>query len=140
ATNGITLTKLPDGSIKAGPQTAQNSDYSISVDTKIVGITGFLLEVLPHAAEPGFGPGRAGGNFVLGEFGLKSGAYRTNPLDEPDFAGAIADYSQDKFDIKQAIDGKKGDTNNGWAIGGQVGVPHFAAFALKKPLGDEKGT
>jgi hypothetical protein len=138
ATNGITLTKQPDGSIKAGPQgSAQTSDYAVAVDTKIAGITGFLLEVLPSADEPNFGPGRAAGNFVLGEFSVKSdSAKNANPLDDLDFAGAKADYEQEKFPVKLAIDGRKGDANNGWAIGGQPGVPHYAAFALKTPLGD----
>src|SRR5581483_7532390 len=90
ATNGITLTKQPDGSIKAGSQgTAQTSDYAITVDTKIARITGFLLEVIPDGEEPGFGPGRAGGNFVLGEFSVKSDAVKGgNPQYDLDFAGA----------------------------------------------------
>jgi len=140
AANGITLTKQPDGSIKAGPQASTGAaDYAIAVDTKIAGITGFLLEVLPSADEPGFGPGRAGGNFVLGEFSVKSDSAKSaNPLDDLDFAGANADVAQEKFPVKLAIDGKKGDPNNGWAIGSQVGVPHYAAFALKTPIGDGK--
>ena len=140
ATNGVTLTKQPDGSIKAGPQTAQTSDYAITADTKIAGITGVLLETLPSADEPGFGPGRAGGNFLLGQFVVKAAAYKSNPVDEVDYAGAIADFTQEKFDIKLAINGKKGDGNNGWAIAPQVGVPHFAAFAFKAPVGDDKGS
>ncbi len=140
ATNGMTLTKQPDGSIKAGPQKNTGAiDYTITADTKIAGITGLLLEVLPSADEPGFGPGRAGGNFILGEFAVKSGEYRANPATDVELASAIADHSQDKFDVKTAIDGKKGDGNNGWAVAPQIGVPHFAAFSLKKPLGTEKG-
>ncbi len=140
ASNNLELAKQPDGSIKAGPQKSPGAvDYVISADTKIAGITGVLLEVLPSADEPGFGPGRSGGNFVLGEFSLKSGDYRTNPQNDVEFASAIADYSQDKFDVKSAIDGKKGDVNNGWAISPQPGIPHYAAFQLKKPLGEEKG-
>jgi hypothetical protein len=140
ASNLVTLAKQPDGSIKAGGAlTASTSDYAITVDTKIAGITGVLLEVLPSAEEPSFGPGRANGNFVLGEFALKTGPYKGSAQEDQDFADAIADISQEKFDVKLAIDGKKGDANNGWAIGVKVGVPHYAAFALKKPLGDDKG-
>ncbi|MGB8170421.1 MAG: DUF1549 and DUF1553 domain-containing protein [Chthoniobacteraceae bacterium] len=140
ATSLGTLTKQPDGSIKAGDSRPQSSDYAIITDTKVAGITGILLEVLPSADEPGFGPGRAGGNFVLGEFAVKASDGKAPPVNEVEFSGALADFSQDKFDVKGAIDGKKGDGNNGWAIAPQVGVPHYAAFALKKPLGDEKGT
>jgi hypothetical protein len=140
ASAGTTLTKQADGSIKAGPQkTPAAIDYTVTADTKIAGITGVLLEVLPSADEPGFGPGRSGGNFILGELAMKSGDYKTNPATEVEFAGAIADHSQEKFDIKTAIDGKKGDAANGWAIGKETGVPHYAAFSLKKPLGDAKG-
>ncbi|EDY19020.1 protein of unknown function DUF1549 [Chthoniobacter flavus Ellin428] len=140
STNGITLTKMADGSIKAGPQTSQNADYTINVDTKLAGITGIMLEVLPSADEPGFGPGRAAGNFVLGEFVMKASEYRTNAVNEVDFASAMADFSQEKFDVKTAIDGKKGDQNNGWAIAGKTGVPHYAVFTLKKALGDAEGS
>jgi hypothetical protein len=139
STNNITLTKQADGSIQAGPQTAQTADYTVVVDTKLVNITGILLEVLPSADEPGFGPGRNGGNFVLGELTVKEAELGGNPQTEVEFADAIADHSQPKFEVKQAIDGKKGDGNNGWGIAPQPGVPHFAAFSLKKPLGDEKG-
>ncbi len=56
ATNNVTLTKQADGSIKASPQKLPSAiDYTISADTKIAGITGILLEVLPSADEPGFG-------------------------------------------------------------------------------------
>jgi hypothetical protein len=140
STNNITLTKQPDGSIKAGAQTAQTADYTITYDTKLKGLTGVLLEVLPSADEPGFGPGRAGGNFVLGEFSVKESEYRGNPQTDVEILNAAADYSQEKFDIKLAIDGKKNDGNNGWAIGAQVGQPHYAAFEFKKPVGDDKGT
>ncbi|HEY3899552.1 MAG TPA: DUF1549 domain-containing protein [Chthoniobacter sp.] len=140
STNNITLTTQADGSIKAGPQKAQTADYTITVDTKLAKITGVLLEVLPSADEPGFGPGRAGGNFILGEFVVKEAEYRGNPITEVEIGNAIADHSQEKFDIKMAYDGKKNDGNNGWAIAPQAGVPHWAAFQFKKPVGDEKGT
>ncbi len=140
ATSLATLTKLPDGSIKAGPQRPQTVDYTVTADTKVAGITGILLEVLPSAEEPNFGPGRASGNFVLGEFSVKAGELRGQPTNEVEFSGAIADFSQAKYDVKGAIDGKKGDGKNGWAVANQYGVPHFAAFALKKPLGGEKGS
>jgi len=138
ATNQATLVKQPDGSIKAGPNSPRTSDYVITVDTKLAGITGFLLEVLPDAEAPNFGPGRASGNFVLGEFALKAGVGKANPTDEISFVNALADYSQERFDVKGAIDGKKGDQNNGWAVGRAEGQPHWAAFQLAKPLGNDK--
>ena len=138
ATNGVELAKQPDGSIRAGGARPKNTEYVIKADTKIAGITGILLEVLPVPDEANFGPGRfTDGNFVLGEFDVKSGdfgaATGTNPVK---LNGAVADFSQVNFEITKAIDGKKGDGNNGWAVSNQFGVPHYAAFQLEKPLGD----
>jgi hypothetical protein len=141
ASNGIVLEKQPDGSTKANGPRPKTTDYVIKADTKLAGITGVLLEVLPAADEPSFGPGRfSDGNFVLGEFGVKSGALGGDATAEAKLTGAVADFSQERFEVAKAIDGKRGDGNNGWAVSNQFGVPHYAAFAFEKPLGDaEKG-
>ncbi len=136
--NGVELVKQPDGSVKATGPAPRTTDYTLKANSKLAGITGIMLEVLPVPGEPGFGPGRAAdGNFVLGEFALKVG----NPTPtEVKLTGAIADFSQDKFEVAKAIDGKKGDGKNGWAVGKQAGVPHYAAFRFEKPIGDaQKG-
>jgi hypothetical protein len=134
--NEVKLAKQADGSIKASGGRPTSTDYTLTAETKLAGITGVLLEVLPSHDEPAFGPGRTAGNFVLGEFALKMGPVKVNPTDDAEFSAAFADFSQERFDVKAAIDGKKGDANNGWGIGGQPGVPHYAAFQLKKPIGD----
>lgn len=141
ASNGITLTKQPDGSWKAGGARPSTTDYVVKSDTKVAGITGLLLEVLPSGDEPGFGPGRFNdGNFVLGEIGLKMTVTGETAARDVPFADAIADFSQTNFEVKKAIDGKRGDGNNGWAVSKQFGVPHYAAFSLKQPIGNaEKG-
>jgi hypothetical protein len=142
ATSGVQLTKQADGSITASGPAQRNTDYTVNADTKIAGITGVMIEVLNTPDAPSFGPGRSSdGNFVLGEIGLKVGAFGSgaNAADAK-FNGAVADFNQANFEPAKAIDGKKGDGNNGWAISPQVGVPHYAAFALEKPIGDaEKG-
>lgn len=143
ATGGITLTKLPDGSILASGERPSKTDYAVTADTKLAGITGIGIEVLPSAEEANFGPGRttADGNFVLGELALKVGEFGREPTpDSAPFSSAVADFSQRDFDVRKAIDGRKGDGNNGWSISPNYGVPHFAALTLEKPLGDaEKG-
>ncbi len=141
ANNGVELTKLADGSIKAGGARPKTSDYVIKADTKLAGITGLLLEVLPASDEPSFGPGRfTDGNFVLGEITAKMGPMGGDTTTALKFTGAVADFSQANFEVAKAIDGKRGDGNNGWAVSPQFGVPHWAAFAFEKPLGDaEKG-
>jgi hypothetical protein len=102
-----------------------------------------MLEVLLDERLPGFGPGLSGRNFVLSEIILADVASRSKkarraPVAQK-FSDAIADYSQDKFDVKTAIDGKRqqGDAN-GWAIGGKPGV-HRAVFQLAKPVADKEG-
>jgi hypothetical protein len=139
STNLGTLTKQPDGSIKAGDVRPNNADYTILADTALTGITGLLLEVLPSPDDPQFGPGRANGNFVLGEIAVKYGPGRIAQNDA-ELADAIASVSQERFDVKTAIDGKKGDNNNGWAVGKSVGAPQFAAFAFKTPIKGDKTT
>ena len=137
ATGGIVLTTLPDGSIRANGERPSQTDYTIKADTKLANITGIMLEVLPSPDEASFGPGRfSDGNFVLGEFALKVGDFGSgaNPVDAK-FTSAIADFNQANFEIQKAIDGKRGDGNNGWAIAGGFGVPHYAALTLEKPVG-----
>ena len=142
ATNGIELTKLPDGSYKATGERPNGSDYVIKADTKLAGITGIMLEVMTLPEESKFGPGRApDGNFVLTEIGLKVGAAGTGADSVAvKFTAADADFNQQSFEVGKAIDGKRNDGNNGWAVSPQTGQPHFAAFTLEKPIGDaEKG-
>ncbi len=141
ATGGIELTKQPDGSWEASGARPSTTEYVLKADTKLAGITGLLLEVLPSAGEAAFGPGRyTEGNFVLGEISVKTGDFggAATATDAP-FGGATADYSQSNFEVAKAIDGKKGDGNSGWAVSPSFGVPHFAAFAFKTPTGGEKG-
>ena len=142
ATGEITLTKQPDGSILASGARPSTTEYVVKADVKLAGITGIGLEVMPSGEEANFGPGRfTDGNFVLGEISLKVGEFGTGatPADVK-FTSATADFNQLNFEIPKAIDGKKGDENNGWAVSGGHGVPHFGALTLEKPIGDaEKG-
>jgi len=114
-------------------------DSVLKADTKLAGLTGVAIEVLPSGEEKKFGPGRApdDGNFVLGEVELKVSAGGTDATPVPvKFASAVADFSQEDFEIAQAIDGIRDNEGNGWAISASYGVPHFAALTLEKPLGD----
>ena len=141
ATGGIELVKQADGSIQASGASAKATDYTVLADTKLAGITGVMLEVLNVPDAPAFGPGYAAGNFVLGEIGLKTGPFgKGKQIDDAKFNGAVADISQVNFEVAKAVDDKKGDGNNGWAVSPSFGVPHYAAFSLAKPLGDaQKG-
>ncbi len=139
ASGGTELAKQPDGSIKASGPRPKTTDYVLKADTKVAGITGLLLEVLTVPDETNFGPGRfpTDGNFVLGELDVKAGDFGAATAATPvKLTGAVADFSQTNFEVAKAIDGKKGDGNNGWAVSGGIGLPHSAAFAFAQPLGD----
>ena len=134
------LKKLPDGSYLASGAAGNPTDYTVVAESKLAGITGVLLEVLPDESLPMFGPGRAGGNFVLAEFSLKWGDKAGKRASkEAAFKSARADFTQSGYDVKGAINGKINGGKDGWAVGGKVGEAHYARFALSEPIGDESG-
>jgi hypothetical protein len=139
AASGTTLTKLPDGAVRAGGTIPTRETYTITARTELKGITGFRLEVLPDAAFPAQGPGAsANGNFVLTEFKVASAAGSGKEAARPvALTKASADFSQDTFPVKNAIDGRN---DTGWAILPQVGKAHTAIFEPASPVGGDKGT
>ncbi len=140
ANNLIKLTKQSDGSYLASGPAANFVDYNLAIETKLTGITGVLLEVLPDESLPSFGPGRGAGNFVLTEFSLRwtdKAGKRTNV--EAAFKDARADFSQANFDIKTAINGKAEGGRDGWGISPKLGEPHCARFSLGEPIGSDDG-
>ncbi|MEI6234525.1 MAG: DUF1549 domain-containing protein [Planctomycetota bacterium] len=140
ATAKAKLEKQKDGSVLASGDTA-NTDYIITIDTKVEKITGIMLEVLPDESLPNFGPGRAkDANFVLNEFKLEwSAKGGEKKMTKAKFKDAKADFTQKDFDVKATI-ADKFETNKGWAISGTPqGQPHHAMFALETPIGDAKG-
>jgi hypothetical protein len=140
ANNNVMLKKLDDGSYLASGPISNSTDYVVTAESKIGAITGIMVEVLPDESLPNFGPGRAAGNFVLSEMLLKWGdkAGRRNQKDAT-FKDARADYSQKDYDAKGAVNGKSEGGKDGWAIGGKIGEPHYARFALTEPIGDKQG-
>ncbi|MEO6246927.1 MAG: DUF1553 domain-containing protein, partial [Opitutaceae bacterium] len=140
ATSTHKLARLDDGSYLASGNKTTNVDYNLVANTKLNGITGVMLEVLPDDALPGFGPGRAKGNFVLTEFQVKWAGKTANPeAKDAKFSDARADFSQQKFDVKTAIDGKIDEGRDGWGVSPRFGEPHYARFALAEPIRDESG-
>ena len=121
----------------------QMDSYFVTFETPLENVTGIMLEALPDERLPGFGPGYNGRNFVLSEFVITD-SYPRGVKDAPTrgkaaLSDARATFSQDKFDVKMAIDGKDETTpNNGWAINGNLNV-HQAAFQLTKPLSGKEG-
>ncbi len=138
--NSGTLKKLADGSYLASGPAGNPTDYTVIAESKLAGITGIMLEVLPDESLPNFGPGRSAGNFVLSEMSLRwsDKAGRRNAK-EAAFKDARADHTQNTYDVKGVINGKAEGGRDGWAVGGKIGEPHYARFSLAEPIGDEKG-
>jgi hypothetical protein len=140
ASGGVKIEKQKDGAVTAiSPAIPAASDYTVVVDTKLSGITGFLVEVLPDATLPSFGPGTATGNFVLTELTCDVTPRGEGAPGPVKFKAAFADYAQKDYTVEKAIDNNNAAGDNGWAIGGGAGQPHTAAFALATPIGTAKG-
>ncbi|MFO0975289.1 MAG: PSD1 and planctomycete cytochrome C domain-containing protein [Planctomycetaceae bacterium] len=113
--------------------------YELTTECHLSQIQAFRLEALTHESLPGNGPGRGDPvrpNFVLHEFAVAvdSNASEPNaesPFNALPFSTAKADFSQTKWDVNGAIDGK---TGTGWAIAPQFGKSHFATLILKEPV------
>jgi hypothetical protein len=52
---------------------------------------------------------------------------------------AKADFNQQNFDVKFAIDGKA-QADRGWAVSPAPGITHWATFETKAPVGQDGGT
>jgi WD40 repeat protein/mono/diheme cytochrome c family protein len=140
SSNGATLTAEQNQSIFAsGPNGKTN--YTIQASTDLNGITAVRLEMLTDDRLPGKGPGRQGGNFVLGEIELEVASPQTpNTFKRVKFATAKATFSQKNYEVTKAIDGKPGGPNAGWAISPQVGNNQTAVFGIAGPAQIEKGS
>jgi len=113
--------------------------YTLVADTPLTQITGLRLELLPDERLPAQGPGRApNGNFVLNEFTLQvSPRQGSDPAQPVKLTSAQADFSQQGFDVAQAIDG---NTGTGWASSPKLGEQRTAVFETTGKVGFANGT
>ena len=133
---GTSLSSLEDGSWLATLQKAQQESYAVVFKVPVEQITGLAIEVLPHPSLPKQGPGLAGnGNFVLSELSAYVGDVESGS--KMKLVDPTADFSQEKWDISQALDG---DTKTGWAIIPETGKAHRAEFLTpgQTPLGETR--
>jgi WD40 repeat protein/mono/diheme cytochrome c family protein len=135
ATKGVSLTVEPDRSILAHGKAVRDT-YTVTASTALRGITAVRLEVLTDARLPQQGPGLAAdGNFVLTEFEVYAQAAGSKDLPQKlTLTSPLADFSQQNFDVKFAIDGDAGSRDKGWAVSPTSGVTHWATFQLKDAL------
>lgn len=140
----IKLAVEKDGlTVLASNAEAATDSYLVTGDTTLENVTAVMIEVLPDERLPQFGPGFNGKNFVLTEFSLiengEKGAKGAPATAK--FNDAVATFTQQKFDVKGAFDGKRdAGQPNGWAIGGaKSDGPQRAVFKLDKPVTAKKG-
>ncbi len=139
SSNGAVLEPLEDRSVRASGD-AEKGVYTLTFATRLRDITGLRLEALPATGIPGGGPGLPeNGNFVVTEFEVLTASpsaptqWTAIPLER-----ATADFTQQGFDIAQAIDGVAQD-QRGWAVHPAGGTVHWATFQTRQPIGDGQG-
>ena len=131
---GAVLAKQDDDSIFVDFSIPPRDTFIVGATAKLSKITAIRLEALTHNSLPKKGPGRApNGNFVLNEFecAVADASGKESPVK---FAGAVADHSQEGFEVGAAIDGK---TDTGWAINvkkGSLNVDREAVFFPDHPI------
>jgi len=106
---------LDDGSLLISGNVPETTSYQVTGHSGLQRLTAIRLEALTHPDLPGDGPGRGDSertNFILSEIRanlIRDGERIAIPLN-----GASADYSQNKWDVGDAIDG---NPKTGWEIG-----------------------
>ncbi|MEZ6197029.1 MAG: PSD1 and planctomycete cytochrome C domain-containing protein [Planctomycetota bacterium] len=140
STGGATFEIEADGTLLAGGENPGVATYAIELETELTGLRALWLEVMMDPRIPGGGPARnSHGNFVLSEFRATAVSKEDPTKRVPvTFGRAIADYSQDRYEIPKAIDGNPG---TGWAVDGHKRrANRSAVFLAKEPFGFPGGT
>ncbi|MBL9199321.1 MAG: PSD1 domain-containing protein [Opitutaceae bacterium] len=130
---------LADKSVLLVDDVPDKDTYTVTVKTKLTGITGLKLEALTDRSLPGNGPGRgdaARPNFVLNTFAVtaaKAGGEAV-PLK---FVRTAHSFAQASFSSANLI--APGNTK-GWAISPQFGRDQWVTFELPAAIGAAEGT
>ena len=151
ASDGVVLTKLDDQSLRSSGALPDTSTYEITVQVPAGSITALRLEALIDDELPMKSSGRSEeGDFVLTEFFVQppscsettAATAESNPANTNRlaFETAYADFSMEKYEAKDAVDGKP---KSGWSIAAYESVnrvDHEAVFILKQPVRFAEGT
>jgi len=133
--NGAKAELLSDGSFRIGGANPDTDTYTLNFEMMPQRITHVQVEAIPDDKFGQGGPGRAdNGNFVLSEFEMEVPATNSGGGAQPvKFSSAQADFSQEGFSEKDAVDGK---LSTGWAIQSPGGTAkhHYAIFGLAEPV------
>ncbi len=135
------LTQQGDGSLLAGGDHPEHSNYTVEVKSSLAGITAFRIEVLKDPSLPQSGPGRASaGEFVLTDVTIEEAPAEEG--DEPrelEIQEAVVLQEKDDYEVALAVDD---DEENGWSLGGLEGPNRNrqAVIVLKEDAGSVEGT
>ena len=126
-----------DASVLLSGTNPETDSYEIQFDSDLRDVAAVRLEALIDDKLPSKGPGRTPhGNFVLSEITASIVARDVPGESRPlKFSHSTADFSQEKFDVAQAID--ENAKTGGWAIHGpgHWNVNRTATFVLAQPAG-----
>ncbi len=132
APKGVQFSLESDGSLVVGGENPSAATYTVTATLPAERVTGLRLEALPDPSLGRNGPGRAEhGNFVLNRLEIS-----VKGLGPVLLGDAAADYSQEHWDVRGALDGNvaAGRDGSGWAVGGATGSPHHADFGFIEPV------
>jgi hypothetical protein len=130
---GATLTRQPDGSLLASGASPERDIYTITSALSLSRLTAIRLEVMSDARLPKNGPGRQpeNGNLHLSEFQVQLFTLGTDSPRTLAVTNATADFNQDGWTIRHALDG---DEKTAWGVHPREGESHQALFELAAPL------
>ncbi len=126
------LHPLDDGSLFVDGRLSRYDAYNIAFKTPVKRLTAVRIESLNDPDRFEHGPGRgADQQAVVTGITIETGSSdKSLPTTKAEIAEVRSDYCQTGFSAAAAI---KCEEIDGWSLD-QVGVPHAAAFVLRRPI------
>ena len=137
SSEGTQLTQSADAIIQAAGPNPNQDDYRLFATVKLPRVTGFKLEVIPHAShtQAAFSRGQSG-EFILTDVKVQVRKMGSSQISDISVKSVVADFVPSGKggygDVKGLLDD---DPRNGWTTKGAPEMTtHYAVFALVEPL------
>ena len=137
SSEGTQLTQSADAIIQAAGPNPNQDDYRLFATVKLPRVTGFKLEVIPHAShtQAAFSRGQSG-EFILTDVKVQVRKMGSSQISDISVKSVVADFvppgKGGYGDVKGLLDD---DPRNGWTTKGAPEMTtHYAVFALVEPL------
>jgi len=137
--NAVFTQQLDASWLVTGPN-ANNETWTLTFETRQMGIRSLRLETLADPSLVKSGPGRAGnGNFALSDFRVTIRPLGDAPTNDTPvkLIGAKATFEQNGLPVAAAIDDNPGSA---WAVDPEFGKSHAAVFTTAESIGFAQGT